>query len=703
MSFFAVPPLIPADANFATVSASVVDLNHTNIINLADPIEPQDATNKEYVDNAVTTQSLPSGGTTSQVLTKNTSLPPYNAEWKDVAAKSLVTSTGLVNVVSTAPTTGQTLVATGSSAATWQTVGGTPGGLNTQVQYNNAGAFGGNSGFTYNGTNEITVGDANDWFLNTKISGVFGDALGFFGISAYQNFAYLGSPTGENRFGYVDIYNLSNGIWNFVTRLTSGTQNSSFTQSVSGSSDGTTQLVAVGASEENANIGSVYIFQGVSGGLVSGNWTLVTDFSPSDNIGTSSFGSGVSLVVSGGVQTLVIGGPSDNGVGAAWIYQNTGSGWTEITKIIPSDNTGNSGFGNSVSLVVSGTTYTAIIGGPNDNSGLGAVWIYQNTGSGWTEVTKIIPSDNIGASSFGTSVGLTINGSTYTAVIGGPADNGNIGASWIYQNTGSGWTEVTKIIPSDYIGTGRIGFSVSIANQQGTTTVLISAPFENSSTGAVWIYQSIGSGPWTEVKKLVPLYKINPNIGTFGYTTSLYADGTGDYVALVGAYADGFGTNGAVWIYTNSSNTITLDSGNVNIPGILTSGVLQDGYGTIINGGNIVTNSLFVTTNLTLPLISSNRLTSNNFADVTSNFSIGSIVISNVTLTSGTGATLTVNNFFNPNPVLVFVIDNGGPGNAFVANSGSYSYSSGSFNITTVNVGPDVNGITIIISFISLA
>ncbi len=39
--------------------------------------------------------------------------------------------------------------------------GGTPGGANTQVQFNNAGAFGGNAGFTYDPTNNrLTIGGA---------------------------------------------------------------------------------------------------------------------------------------------------------------------------------------------------------------------------------------------------------------------------------------------------------------------------------------------------------------------------------------------------------------------------------------------------------------------------------------------------------------------------------------------------------------
>jgi len=66
----------------------------------------------------------------------------------------LTSATGVVSVAgATAPTVGQVLMATSGTAATWQTAaGGSPGGSTTQVQYNNAGAFGGISGVTTDGT-----------------------------------------------------------------------------------------------------------------------------------------------------------------------------------------------------------------------------------------------------------------------------------------------------------------------------------------------------------------------------------------------------------------------------------------------------------------------------------------------------------------------------------------------------------------------
>ena len=60
-------------------------------------------------------------------------------------------------------TAGQVLSTNGSGVTTWVTQsggGGTPGGANGQVQFNNAGAFGGSAGFTFDGTSALTLGVA---------------------------------------------------------------------------------------------------------------------------------------------------------------------------------------------------------------------------------------------------------------------------------------------------------------------------------------------------------------------------------------------------------------------------------------------------------------------------------------------------------------------------------------------------------------
>jgi len=144
-----------------------------------------------------------------------------------------------------------------------------------------------------------------------------------------------------------------------------------------------------------------------------------------------SFPFGVSLSSSG--DTAVIGGPSDsNHVGAAWIYARSGGTWSEQQKIAPSDEgSSSSGFGASVSISSDGNT--VLIGGPGPLVATkgGAAWIYSRSGGAWSE-QKISPADAGATTQIGKSVALSSDAAT--AVIGGPDDENGNAAVWIYTS-----------------------------------------------------------------------------------------------------------------------------------------------------------------------------------------------------------------------------------------------------------------------------
>ena len=99
-------------------------------------------------------------------------------------------------------------------------------------------------------------------------------------------------------------------------------------------------------------------------------------------------------------------------------------------------------FGYSVALSAEGTTTTALIGGPADNGKVGAAWVFTRTGSTWTQQgAKLTGKEEAGAGEFGKSVALAVEGTTTTALVGGPGDNGNIGAAWVFTRSGSTWTQ----------------------------------------------------------------------------------------------------------------------------------------------------------------------------------------------------------------------------------------------------------------------
>jgi hypothetical protein len=154
-------------------------------------------------------------------------------------------------------------------------------------------------------------------------------------------------------------------------------------------------------------------------------------------VGTA--GQGVSVAVSADGTTAVVGGHGDNlGAGAAWVYTRTGGVWTQQAKLVGTGAGGSALQGWSVALSADGAT--AVVGGPGDNGNAGAAWVYTRTGGVWTQQgAKLIGTGAVGAAQQGWSVALSADGTT--AVVGGQSDNALAGAAWVYTRTGGAWTQ----------------------------------------------------------------------------------------------------------------------------------------------------------------------------------------------------------------------------------------------------------------------
>ena len=75
--------------------------------------------------------------------------------------------------------------------------------------------------------------------------------------------------------------------------------------------------------------------------------------------------------------------------------------------------------------------------------------------------SKLIPSDESGNGGFGDSVGLSSDGNT--ALVGGPLDNSEVGAAWVFTRSGSTWTQRgEKLTGSGEIGQGHFGDRKSV-------------------------------------------------------------------------------------------------------------------------------------------------------------------------------------------------------------------------------------------------
>ena len=266
-----------------------------------------------------------------------------------------------------------------------------------------------------------------------------------------------------------------------------------------------------------------------------------------DNTGAALQGRAVSVSADG--NTAIVGGPEDNsGQGAAWIYTRSGSTWTQQgSKLVGTGNTGAAGQGFSVSLSADGNT--AIVGGYQDNGYLGAAWVWSRSGSTWTQQgSKLVGIGNTGAAYQGRAVSLSADGNT--AIVGGDQDNNLQGAAWVWTRLEGVWTQQgSKLVGTGNTGAAGQGYSVSLSADGNTA--IVGGDADNGDQGAVWVYTRSG-GTWTQQgSKLVG--SGNAGNASQGYSVSLSADGN---TAMVGGFTNN-SNQGAAWVWTRSGGVWT--------------------------------------------------------------------------------------------------------------------------------------------------
>jgi len=326
--------------------------------------------------------------------------------------------------------------------------------------------------------------------------------------------------------------------------------------SIALSSDGNTALV--GGYQDNEGHGAAWVF------TRSGTtWTQQgSKLTGSGESGAGEFGSGVALSSDG--NTAVIGGIGDNSDhGAAWVFTRSGSTWTQQgSKLTGSGESGAGEFGSSVALASEGNT--ALIGGSQDNGEIGAAWVFTRSGSTWTQQgEKLTGSGESEAGEFGTSAALSSDGNT--ALIGGPSDNANVGAAWVFTRSGSTWTQQgSKLTGSGESGEGEFGSSATLSSNGNTA--LIGGLSDNGHVGAAWVFTRSGSTWSQQGSKLTGSGESGS--GRFGSSVALSSEGN---TALIGGPRDN-SSHGAAWVFTRSGTTWTQQGSKLTGSGETGSG-----------------------------------------------------------------------------------------------------------------------------------
>jgi hypothetical protein len=337
--------------------------------------------------------------------------------------------------------------------------------------------------------------------------GQFGNSVA---LSADGNTAMVGGAGDNNSLGAAWVFVRSGTTWaQQGPKLTpsGGVNLNEFGFELALSGDGDTALV--GTPYDNDDTGAAWVFT-----RSSGVWTQQgAKLTASDETQYGDFGWSVAL--SGNGSTALVGGPYDGSSGAVWTFVRSGATWSQSgAKLTAADATEFAAFGWSVALSYDGRT--ALVGGPSDDP-LGAAWTFTRPGATWSQPgpkTRGSSAGDFGL--FGWYVALSSDGQT--GLVGDPVDNDFAGSAsvlveptapgpptGVVAEAGDASATVRWLAPAsdggrpitDYVVTPYIGSTpqTPIAAGPFTATVVSGLANDTAYTFTVTAVNAIGAGP----------------------------------------------------------------------------------------------------------------------------------------------------------------------------------------------------------------
>jgi len=295
-------------------------------------------------------------------------------------------------------------------------------------------------------------------------------------VAISGNTFVAGAPT-YNNSGAVFVYNYNAGTQQWVVQPLPLQPADVQADDHFGSSvalNGNT--LVVGADNKTSGAGAVYLFQNVGG-----QWQQVAEFQ-----GQAGAQLGTSAGVSG--TEAIAGAPGST---TAYLYIFNGTAWTSQQTLTDTTDGSGSGFGSAVAL----DGGTAVVGAPSANNE-GAAYVYVLNNGTWAQ-----QGNNLGllqSLSTGDGFGSAVAVSGGEIVVGAPdtkvAGSAGAGAAYLFKVDSSGtWSadgsalqNLLTLNPSDHFGA-----SVAIDGQQ----VLVGAYGTGSDTGTAYIF-SRNNGSW---------------------------------------------------------------------------------------------------------------------------------------------------------------------------------------------------------------
>jgi MYXO-CTERM domain-containing protein len=285
--------------------------------------------------------------------------------------------------------------------------------------------------FTRSGSNwsleqKLTVNDAaaDDELGKGPAVSVFGDRLA---VGTYE----------KDNTGAAYLFERSSSTWTQTHRFGHNASTGGFGVAVAGDLD----TVIVGASAEEGAKGRAYVYE-----WNGSTWSETAQLVASDRQGGDYYGVSVAI----DADTAVVGATSEDdggqGAGAAYVYERSAGAWSQAAKLTASNASAADSFGRRVTVDGARLAVTAPKQGYFNFDQGGAAYLFEQTGSGWVEQQIVTSLDRNTVDRFGS--GLALSGASL--LIGASQHDevgSDSGAGYLFDHDGTGWSQTDELLP----------------------------------------------------------------------------------------------------------------------------------------------------------------------------------------------------------------------------------------------------------------
>lgn len=277
------------------------------------------------------------------------------------------------------------------------------------------------------------------------------------------------------------------GIW-IEKQKVSGPSNTSFGSHVSIDGD----YAIVGNDLKDDGKAHIYYY---NGSVWEAQQTITSD----DLSDGDYFGNGISLY--GNVAVVGADAVKDelgDRRGAAYVFERSGTTWTQVKKLVASDKAGTGMFGFTVDIyadwiIVGDKVANTDLGSETPVDYPGAVYVYQKTDGDWIETQKLVASDRTTNDGFGLDAAITDGYIVVGAYfedhdVNGEDELSNAGSAYFYKLMGDTWIEQQKVVAENRHASDLYGMMVDIDGNRA----VVGSYYDNDHKGSAYVYKLTG-------------------------------------------------------------------------------------------------------------------------------------------------------------------------------------------------------------------